>query len=544
MKDFLQLGIEKGLLLRSEDRKRITYCHLGKSYKFTDPEELVRAAYYVELIVRYQYRLDMIDIEVTVPRRTPKDFADIVVYADADKKPYIVIECKKDGISDPAFLQAIEQAFGNTNSLRASYAGVVAGNTRRFFNVGKYSPSERFKNVIADIPVKYGIVETAKYKKGDPNWDLASVEKASLIQTLNKCHQTLWEGGKSDPTEAFDELCKFIFVKMQDELRARKKGEAYDFQIKTHETPNSVCDRIAGLYEQAKKHDPDVFSDVFSTNAEKTFSIVNHLEGISLSKTDLDTKGVAFERFMEDFFKGKQGQFFTPREIVRFAIGLCDIDNHSLILDPACGSGGFLLYAMDHVRSQASEYYEEGSSEHYKYWHDFASARLYGVEVNDRISRVAKMNMVLHDDGHTNVVCHDALDRMKKLNAINHGLKAKSFDLIVTNPPFGATVKFDEKPYPNEYKLGLKSGGKTRKEQESEILFIERCWEFLKPETGLLAIVLPDGILTNHGQAYVRQFLLQKFQVQALISLPQVTFKHLRGWSQILYPCHAEKTRR
>ena len=229
---------------------------------------------------------------------------------------------------------------------------------------------------------------------------------------------------------------------------------------------------------------------------------------------------------MEDFFKGKQGQFFTPREIVRFIIDMCDVNEKSLVLDPACGSGGFLLYAMDHVRVRASEYFESDSVDHYKHWHDFASNRLYGIEVNDRISRVAKMNMVLHDDGHTNVVCHDALDEMSELTRLNTGLKANRFDVILTNPPFGATVKFDEKPYTNDYELGRTSRGDKRKEQQSEILFIERCWKFLKAGTGHLAIVLPDGILTNHGQKYVREFLLRNFEIKAIVSLPQVTFMH------------------
>ena len=523
----LRNGIQNGWISLSNDGKRITYCESGKSYRFTDPEEQVRADYYIQLLTQYKYPANRIDLEVAVPRRTPNDFADIVVYKDIEKKkPYIVVECKKDGISDSAFIQTIEQVFGNANSLRADFAAAVAGNTRRFFDVANHPPAERDANVVADVPVQYGEVEESKFKKNDPVWDILPVNRSTLLQTLEKCHDSLWDGGRMDATEAFDELCKFIFVKMQDEMRARKKGEPYDFQIKTNETPSSVHKRIKKLYDQAKKVDPEVFSDSFSTGAEKTFAIVNHLEGISLSRTDLDTKGVAFERFMEDFFKGKQGQFFTPREIVKFVISICDVGRESLVLDPACGSGGFLLYAMDHVRSVASEYYREGTADHYKYWHDFASTRLYGIEVNDRISRVAKMNMVLHDDGHTNVVCHDALSDLDSLNILNSGLEKGRFDIILTNPPFGAKVKFDEKPYSNNYELGKKKSGGIRNEQQSEILFIERCWEFLKSGTGHMAIVLPDGILTNHTQKYVRDFILDKFEIKAIISLPQVTFVH------------------
>ena len=274
MGNILELGIEIGCIALSPDGKRITYCATGQSHKcgLTEPEETVRAEYYVELVTKYGYRPERMDVEVLVPRRTPSDLADIVVFSDSERKqPYIVVECKKDRISDAEFYQAIEQAFGNTNSLRAPYAAVVAGNTRRFYDVGNHPASERRKNVIADIPVKYGRVEESKFKKGDPRWEPTPVAKGVLTQTLAKCHDSLWDGGRMDATEAFDEMCKFIFVKMQDELHPRRKGTPYDFQLRTNETPRSIHARISRLYEQAKQHDPQVFSDSFSTNRETTF---------------------------------------------------------------------------------------------------------------------------------------------------------------------------------------------------------------------------------------------------------------------------------
>ena len=350
--EVVQRGIDKGYVSLSKDNKKITYETAGKTYKFTDPEEKVRAEYYIELIEKYHYKPSHIDFEITVPRRTPSDSADIVIYEDESHlKPFIVIECKKDGISDAEFDQAIEQAFGNTNSLRAAYAALIAGNTRRSFDVKNHPQNERHKNIIADIPINYGKVQEYRFKKGDPDWDIAPVKKDELIRVLEKCHNTLWDGGKMAPTEAFDELSKIIFVKIRDEQVARKKGDPYDFQIKTHETPESVHKRITGCYDEAKKIDPDVFTDNILSPAAKLFTVVNHIQGMSLSKTDLDTKGVAFERFMEDFFKGKQGQYFTPREVVKFIVEVCDINNTSKVLDPACGSGGFLLYTLGVCRS-------------------------------------------------------------------------------------------------------------------------------------------------------------------------------------------------
>lgn len=195
------------------------------------------------------------------------------------------------------------------------------------------------------------------------------------------------------------------------------------------------------------------------------------MQGISLDKTDLDTKGVAFEHFMEDFFKGKSGQFFTPRNIVSCAVRMMNIKTDDLVLDPACGSGGFLLHTLDEVRHQAAEYYPDEEKEQWRYWHDFAQNNLFGIEINDSIARVAKMNMIIHDDGHTNVIGFDALNDIEKMTAKNPGFARKRFDFIVTNPPFGATVKRSEHPYLENYVLA-QNGKQIRDNQKTEILFI------------------------------------------------------------------------
>ena len=137
--DFIEIGKQKGYIEILDGGTTIHYIVPDKRYRFTDPEEKVRARYYVELIDRYQYPETHIDLEVSVPRKTPSDFADLVIFDnDAKTNPYTVVECKKDGISEGEFNQAIEQAFGNCNSLRGHYAAVIAGNTRRFFDVQGY----------------------------------------------------------------------------------------------------------------------------------------------------------------------------------------------------------------------------------------------------------------------------------------------------------------------------------------------------------------------------------------------------------------------
>ena len=520
--DFLHIGKQKGYIELLNERTTIHYIVPDKKYRFTDPEEKVRARFYVELIEHFQYSENRIDLEVRVPRRTPSDLADIVVFSDDGKKdPFIVIECKKEGISEAEFEQAIEQTFGNCNSLRGHYAVVVAGNTRRSFDVKNHEPGERTENVIADPPIGYGKVQEWRYLKGVPRSELSVIERGDLIRVLEKCHDTLWQGGRLTPTDAFDELAKILFIKIRDEKRARRNGEPYDFQIKTHETPKSVANRINRLYREAKIQDPEVFTEDIEIDESRLFSVVNHLQGISLNQTDLDVKGVAFERFLGNFFKGEIGQFFTPREVVEFMVDMVTLHHENLILDPACGSGGFLLHAMDYIRKQASDYYDEESREHYTHWHDFAEKRLFGIEVNDSIARVAKMNMIIHDDGHSNVISNDALVDFDTLYNQHRGFKKERFDVILTNPPFGADVKQAELPYLENYELGK---GKTSR--KTEILFLERCFDFLKWETGKLAIILPDGILTNSSLQDVRDYIERHFQILAVISLPQIAFSH------------------
>jgi len=516
----IQRGINQGLILLTDDRSKITY-HCSREYLtgFKNPEEKVRAAYFVELISDYKYNPKRVDIEVPVPRRTPEDRADIVVYEDDElKKPYLVVECKKDGVTDAEFKQAIEQVFGNANSMRAQFAAVIAGITRTAFNVAEFKPSERGKNVIADIPKKYGKAPKYRFIKGDLKNELEIISKEELIQTLKKSHDTVWQGGRLAPTTAFDEVSKLLFCKLKDE-NDTIKGEPYKFQIGTHETADEVFNRINGIYQKAREQDAEVFKEDIRLEHKIVYSVVEHLQGISFTKTDLDTKGVAFETFMTDFFKGMMGQFFTPREIIRFAVRMLNPTKDELVLDPAVGSGGFLLNSMDNVREFAEEHYDK--DEAWNHWHIFARQNLYGIEINDQIARICKMNMIIHDDGHTNVISTDSLRDFKEIQEIHKGFKKDRFDIVLTNPPFGATIKRTEKDYLDKYELG-----KGKEAQKSEILFIERVINFVKSGTGRIGIVLPDGILTNSSLQYVRDFIMERCKILAVVSLPQFAFSH------------------
>jgi len=517
-------GINNKLITLDGKGKIVYNCSRKYSTKFNNPEEKVRASYFVELVLDYQYNQGLIDIEVKVERASKHDDrADIVVYKEQTKTtPYLVVETKKEGISDEEFNDAIEQAFGNANSKGAEYLIVVAGNTKKAFIRKDHGNSERVKNVIADIPIKFGKAPKYRFVKGESSKDLNIAYREDLISALKKSHTSVWQGGTLAPTYAFDEVSKLIFCKLKDE-KITKNKKHYEFQIGTHETPTEVGARIQNIYEQAKNDDPKVFQDRINLTPEIIYNVVEHLQGLSLSKTDLDTKGVAFEIFMKDFFIGKMGQYFTPRPIVQFCVKMLEPKQSHKVIDPSCGSGGFLLYAMEEVRQYAENNYE--GLEAYKIWHEFASKKLFGIEINDQIARVCKMNMIIHDDGHTNVIRHDALDKIEKMSNHNEEFKINSFDLILSNPPFGAKVKKNEVGYIGSFALG-KEGTKVRKTQKSEILFVERCIQLAKVGTGKIAIVVPEGIMTNSSLQYVRDYILEHCEILASVSLPESAFSH------------------
>lgn len=515
-KDLLQTGITKGYISIGSDK--ITYVAPGKKYNFNNPEEKIRAPFYVELIEKYRYQEKRIDTEVEVPRRTPSDKADILIYEDdLQKKPYIVVECKKDGISQSEINQAVEQAFGNANSLRAKYAIVVAGNVRIAFDVAGFNPRERDKNILSDIPIRYGKITKYKYKKSDETWDLQPADLKALQDKFQQCHDILWEGGKRNPAEAFDEMSKLMFCKIQDERFITPVNEYYQFQIGTYETSEEIAERIKTIYKKAREKEENVFESPIKASNEIIYSIVEKLQGISLSRTDLDAKGKAFEKFLDRVFKGSMGQYFTPRTIVEFMVRLLEPSRYDKVIDPACGSGGFLLYVMDYVRKEVESLYSEQDAR--DIWRDFALKKIFGIEINSQISRVAMMNMIIHEDGHTNIENNDALEDYDKFDK-RKAIEPNKYILLLTNPPFGATVKEQEHKYLKNYVLG----GKSKKiKQNSEILFIERCLDLLN-ENGRMGIVLPDGILMGKSLKYVRDFIMERAEILAVVSLPQLAF--------------------
>lgn len=568
--DLIEEGLKKKYIKFEDDNKRIIYLGEKKSRNYSNPEEKVQAYAFLKLILTYNYNPKRIRQFVPVKMGAETKEADIVVYNDdACTKPHIVVECKREDVSEMEFEQAVKQGFAYSYALAGTIKYVWATSRLKdaYHEVDKESDVQK---TVPDIP-QSGVKKLAKYKyaknggtKGKQQlFPLETVSEDELTIRFKKAHQALWGGGELNPSEAFDELDKLIFCKIWDERNTGGKGTPYKFQIYSEtsttkeesdeeKTNRTLLERIKKLYEEGRKKDPEVFRDDIRLSAVKCRTVVSYLENVNLGDTDLDSKGRAFEAFMGSFFRGDFGQYFTPRPIVKFIVDVLPVRHDSLVLDTSCGSGGFLLHALDKVRKQADQKYpdhetdNEEDKNHWRYWHDFAQNNLFGIEINEQIARTAKMNMILHDDGHTNVVTTDGLlpvedqfdDKGRLLiegirNRTNNlGFVYNHFDFIITNPPFGSSVKQTEKAYLHNYGMAAKgvdwlnprSKAGKRPNQSTEILFVEQCYSFLK-ENGYLAIVIPDGILTNSSLQYVRDNIEEMFRIVAVISMPQTAFQ-------------------
>lgn len=510
--EIIKEGQEKGYITIKENR--IYYNASGKSYNFNDPEEKVRAHVYLELINKYKYLDKKIEPEVYPPRRIPKLPADLVVYYKDKNKCFIVVETKAN---ERKLQEAKREGLGNATLLDGKYLWIVCGNERVAYDVqDKPSLKELDKYRITDIPAAYGEKPEFKYKKGDTEWELRKASFDELKNKFQRCHDAIWQGGKLDPAQAFDEMSKLLFTKYFDELWYTNVGKYYGFQVGSGEDVTLVGKRIREIFNSARRRKEKVFVEEINVPDLIIYKVVKLLENVSLRDTDLDAKGRAFETFLGDIFRGKMGQFFTNRNIVRFMVELLDPDIDDIVIDPACGSGGFLLYAWDYVKEKLTRTKDPREFEHLDW--EFSHKQIFGIEKNDRIARVAMMNMVIHKDGSSNIECNDALSSYENFDP-KLDIRHEKYSFLLTNPPFGAKV--EEEGILSQLEMGSKQ--KKRKNQRTEILFIERCLDLLKPG-GKMGIVLPDGILGNPTLKYVRNFVKSKARILAVVSLPSHAF--------------------
>ena len=383
----------------------------------------------------------------------------------------------------------------------------------------------------------------------------------SLVKTFKRCHDYIY-GNEGMKKTAFWELLNLIFCKLYDEKRRfsdAKEGISYRRRFwvgvkeqNSKEGQAAVAARIKGIFEDLKES--HVFKDVFDGNEQITLSdrglayVASELAKYSFLDATVDVKGTAYETIVSNTLKQEAGQFFTPRNIIKCMVEMMDPDQNTRVLDPACGSGGFLVMVLDHVRKKITKnLYPDlddvrleakyNSPEVDDAVREYAEKMIFGFDFDPDLKKAARMNMVMSGDGHSNIYNINSLDYPHGskpdvpliAEAVNYSIAHSAdkdfmfgtsddnaqgkFDMVFTNPPFGTKVEVDQE-IAERYELNSKA---------PEVLFIEACYNFLKPG-GKMAIVLPDGILGNPNTESVRLWILQHFKLIASIDLPVETF--------------------
>lgn len=585
--------------IKIDEKKNKIYAPLKEQWFVKTPEEEVRQLYICRLVNHYGFSLDQMKQEVTVSnssRGQGRAQADIVIWKskkdkNEDNSPVIVVECKAENITIRE-----EDCFQGSNY--ASWAGAdffVTTNLKetRIFKVVKGKIPKRLEEII-DIPDAK--IVNNKNKTDELLKQTKAFTRDEFSKLLFTCHNIIRNNDKLSPEAAFDEISKILFIKIRYE---RDNTKAQIFSKKQFTADKESYDRHKSkdsrpfyqqLFESTKEDfkDDDLFSETETIKIrENSFeAIVEKLEKYNLSTTSDDVKGIAFEQFLGKTFRGELGQFFTPRTIVDFMVDVLDPQEGEVVCDPCCGSGGFLIKTFEFIRAKIEteihKQKEKIKTEYYTEEYDKLTDKkkanidatvndlfqklnqeldinnkksrirelsydcIFGTDANPRMSRTAKMNMIMHGDGHGGVHHNDGL-----LNV--NGIFDNRFDVILTNPPFGSRVEkslkiteadkyTDEeriekykkrygKAYTNALKqvndnigeslLSLYETGKMS--SLTEVLFIERCLNLLKPG-GRMGIVLPEGVLNNSNLQKIRDFVESKAKIALITSIPQDVF--------------------
>lgn len=511
----------------------------GKLIRAKPEETEARQVFIRRLVEEYGYPKEHIKKEFMIKKGSKKiGPADIVVF-HSDKHTidniYIIIETKRKERED-----GIDQLKSYLSPTPAKFGVWFNGNEIEHIQPRDKPPYFR---KIPDIP-KYGetLEDVGLYLKKDLE---PASELKSVFETI---HNYIYANEGFLKERVFNEMLKLIFIKMVDE---KSGGAKCEFRITDEEMRkveegkrSAFTKRIRDTFERVKREYGDVFeqNDRLNLSPDSLAFAVSQLQKFSLTNTPSDVKGTAFQTFIGPLQRGERGEFFTPQPILELGVGMLNPQDGEFIIDPACGSGGFLVETMKNVWKQFEKNRMDVSESDLRdmlvrYAHNY----IRGIDFNPELARVAKMYMVLYDDGHTGIFSENSLEEFDKIekSAIKAGantkLKKNSFDVLLTNPPFGTKGKVTNKRILRQFELGYKwkknsrtgeyeKTGTLQNGQTPEILFIERCLQFLK-NGGRMGIVLPDGILTNSTTQYARDFIKENARILAVVSLPDGTFR-------------------
>jgi type I restriction enzyme M protein len=331
------------------------------------------------------------------------------------------------------------------------------------------------------------------------------------------------------------EIINLLLCKLVDELD-KEDDEELEIYIKHGESSKELLKRIRNFFEiRVKRRFDNIFSknEQIELTKELVFLIIKELQEISLLESSQDILGDAYEMFVSKALKDEGGQFFTPPNVIRFMVNYLDPNIESRILDPACGHGGFLLEVKKLFWEKLDRTYSKDDEKLENYKKSVIS-NLYGIDKDSFLARLCKLYLEILSGGTSHIFCENSLDVLNYPQEIKSEVSDEKFDIIFTNPPFGAKIPIDDKNVLKTYALGhiwkpqLDNSWvmqkKLTKMQPPQILFIERCVQLLK-EGGKLGIVLPEGIFGNPSDRYIWEFLEQNGKILGVVSLDQDTFQ-------------------
>ena len=541
-------------------------------------------AFFQRLVDSYGYLPEQMEFNVAV---SPTSVADIAIWrSPEDKKSglapdiYVLVACKTEHIKIKAedyfeqYKQAVlnDMAFYVAHNLKETKVFYIDRNARPL-KIERISDFPTASDIVSDQNLTSFINKVRGYSKD------------KFLKTLTRCHNIIRNVDKLSPEAAFDEISKILFIKMLYERDAKEElVYSKDKFIKDELSYNGEVDYIQHLFNEVKEtYSTDGLfdsEDKIRIRRESFLLILEELSSVELYDTSDDIKGIAFELFLGKTFRGELGQFFTPRTIVNYMVEVLNVKEGDKVCDPCCGSGGFLIKAFEHVQNQIDQdihkqitvlmdnYSLSDSEKQYKIntllsecdktkegsrYHKLCHDYFFGVDANARMARTSKMNMIMHGDGHVGVYLHDGLINVG-------GVYNNNFDVILINPPFGAHVEKDmritssdiptdrektlyERLYGEEYiskvytpiKEYAQEIGKDKKtgkrilelyqinNNSTEILFIERCINLLKPGKRA-GIVLPEGVLDNPALDRVRKFIESRAKILNITSIPADVF--------------------
>lgn len=522
------------------------YDESGKS----NPEEIVRQLWVYKLLNMYEYKTDEIELEKSVHFGTEVNAkaADIVVYTDSTKQtPKIIIEVKK-----PKRKDGIEQLKSYLNA-QGSPVGVWSNGSDSIILFRPYPAN--FDDTLVDIP-----------KRGQEPKDVLEAKKtlAHLKKSFNfkKIIQDLEELVLADSgKDEFNEIFKLIFAKIWDEKEAAENRANQEVRFTKALDPEITYERINNLFKKACEEWPGIFKEGEDIELTKKHLqvCIGPIEGVRLMGSNLRIMDDAFEYLLPTEAKKKKGQFFTPRHVVEMCVRMLNPKKNEFIMDPSCGSAGFLLHAMEWCYPAN----DKDSRELRK--HRYAGKYLWGIDFEERAAKTSRALMLIAGDGHTNIfgpdvssldpkTWHETPSGQKLMNKLIESKLVKNkpsredeakvlrdeelawkyfdelqFDVILANPPFAGEMK--DKTMLSHYELAkpaLKRAKDKAAKEERDVLFIERILKFLKPG-GRAAIVLPQGKFNNSSLAFIREWILRKARLLAVVGLHPNTFKPHTG---------------